>query len=78
MLVLARKIGESISIGENIRIVIVGINNFQVKLGIDAPPDVEIYRKELFDRINGNVFHTKFNTNMKKKKKPKKIDKKLI
>lgn len=47
MLVLARKLGESIFIGETIRIMIVDIDRNKVRLGIDAPRDVPIYRQEL-------------------------------
>lgn len=51
MLVLTRKSGEAIQIGDNITITIVEIKGSQVRLGIDAPSDVLIYRKELYERI---------------------------
>ena len=51
MLVLTRKSGEAIQIGDNITITIVEIKGNQVRLGIDAPSDVLIYRKELYERI---------------------------
>lgn len=47
MLVLSRKIGESISIGDNINIKIVSIEKGSVKIGIDAPKNVIILREEL-------------------------------
>jgi carbon storage regulator len=47
MLVLSRKIGESISIGDNINIKVVSIEKGSVKLGIDAPKNVIILREEL-------------------------------
>jgi carbon storage regulator len=50
MLVLERKINESILIGENIRIFIVALDGNRVKIGIQAPPDVIILRDELVDR----------------------------
>ncbi len=56
MLVLTRRLGEAITIGDNIRIVIVDISGHQVKLGIDAPKDVEIYREELYVKIKGVPF----------------------
>lgn len=56
MLVLTRRLGEAITIGENIRIVVVDISGHQVKLGIDAPKDVEIYREELYIKIKGVPF----------------------
>lgn len=51
MLVLTRKNGESIKIGEDIEITIVSVKNDQVKIGIKAPVTVEIFRKEIFDQI---------------------------
>lgn len=51
MLVLSRKKGETIKIGDNIEITIVALANDQVKIGIQAPKNVEILRKELFEEI---------------------------
>lgn len=47
MLVLSRKLGEKIFIGENICITVVDIDRGKIKLGIEAPRDVPIYRQEL-------------------------------
>jgi carbon storage regulator len=47
MLVLSRKIGEEIVIGDNIRVTVVAIRGNQVRLGISAPDDVSIHRSEL-------------------------------
>lgn len=47
MLVLSRKEGEQIVIGENIVITVVDIDRGKIRLGIEAPKDVPIYRKEL-------------------------------
>lgn len=49
MLVLSRKRGEEITIGDNIRIVVVGISAFQVQIGIDAPRHVKIERDDRND-----------------------------
>jgi carbon storage regulator len=49
MLVLSRKLGERIWIGENISIVVVDICRDKVRIGIEAPKDVPIYRQELLD-----------------------------
>lgn len=51
MLVLSRKKGESIQIGQDIELTIVQIDGEQVKIGIKAPKHIEIYRKELFEEI---------------------------
>lgn len=52
MLVLSRKLGEKIIIGENIIITVVDIDRGKIRLGIEAPKDVEIWREEL-RRQNG-------------------------
>jgi carbon storage regulator len=51
MLALTRKKGESIIIGDNIEVVVIGIQNDQVKLGIVAPKEISIHRKEIYERI---------------------------
>ncbi|MFV0439880.1 MAG: carbon storage regulator CsrA [Lachnospirales bacterium] len=51
MLALTRKKDESIIIGEDIEIVILGVNRDQVKLGINAPKHISIHRKEIYDLI---------------------------
>ncbi len=51
MLVLSRKEKESIIIGENIEITIMGIKGDCVKIGINAPSNVKIYRKEIYEEI---------------------------
>jgi len=50
MLVLSRKLNETIIIGDNIRITVVNIGGNQVRLGIDAPGDVKVMREELLFR----------------------------
>ncbi|MCI4625548.1 MAG: carbon storage regulator CsrA [Candidatus Magnetoovum sp. WYHC-5] len=51
MLVLTRKSEEAIQLGDNITITIVEIKGNKVRVGIDAPDIVRIYRKELYDKI---------------------------
>ena len=51
MLILTRKIGESIMVGENIRIVVVDVKGRQVRIGVDAPNETKVYRGEIFDKI---------------------------
>lgn len=48
MLVLTRKLNESIQIGDDIEIKVLGIEGDQIKLGIAAPKSVEIHRKEIY------------------------------
>jgi carbon storage regulator len=52
MLVLSRKVEEAIRIGPQVVVRVLGIENGQVKLGIDAPREVKIYRSELYDQIS--------------------------
>ncbi|KKN09850.1 hypothetical protein LCGC14_1042530 [marine sediment metagenome] len=54
MLVLARKQGEEIIINDNIRIVVVEICGDKVRLGIDAPKEVPVHRREVYDAIHRN------------------------
>ncbi len=51
MLVLARRVGESILIGDEIVVKILKIEGGSVKVGIEAPKKYKVYRKELYDRI---------------------------
>ncbi len=51
MLVLTRKLGESIIIGNEITVKVVGISGNQIKLGIDAPVGVPVHREEVYERI---------------------------
>jgi carbon storage regulator len=50
MLVLSRKVGERIQLGDNITVTLVKINGNAVRLGIEAPPHMEVYREELGHR----------------------------
>ena len=52
MLILTRRIGESIIIGDNITLTVLGFNKSrQVKLGIDAPNEIPVHREEIFLKI---------------------------
>ncbi|HHT36126.1 MAG: carbon storage regulator CsrA [Candidatus Wallacebacter cryptica] len=51
MLVLTRKINESIIIGDDIKIIVVDVRGDQVKLGIEAPKDVSVHREEIYADI---------------------------
>ncbi|MGI6537595.1 MAG: carbon storage regulator CsrA [Caldicoprobacterales bacterium] len=66
MLVVTRKINEGIVIDEDIEITIVGVEDGKVKLGINAPKDKKIYRKEIFEAIK------------EENRKAMKIDKKVF
>ena len=51
MLVLRRKVGEAIVISEGIRVKVISVQGDQVKLGIEAPQHVSVYRQEIYDAI---------------------------
>ncbi|MFQ5822908.1 MAG: carbon storage regulator CsrA [bacterium] len=51
MLVLTRKLGETIVIGDNIVIKVVDIHGKQIRLGIEAPTEISIFRGEIYERI---------------------------
>ena len=51
MLALTRKVGERIVIGDNIVLTIVDIKGDSIRLGIDAPKEIKIYRGEIYDTI---------------------------
>lgn len=51
MLVLARKVGQSIVISDNIEILVIEVRGDQVRLGIEAPRSIPVHRKELLEQI---------------------------
>ena len=52
MLVLTRKVTQSIVIGDGIEVVVLEVRGEQVRLGIKAPKDVSVHRKEIYDQIS--------------------------
>lgn len=51
MLILTRKIGESLLIGEDISISVLSVRGNQVKIGVKAPKDVSVHREEIYQRL---------------------------
>ena len=51
MLVLTRKLGECIQIGENVKIMVLSVQGKSVKIGVTAPREISVYRKEVYDKI---------------------------
>lgn len=51
MLILTRKVGEKLLIGDNIEITILNVRGGQVKLGINAPKDISVHREEIYSKI---------------------------
>ena len=51
MLILTRRIGESVYIGDEVRLTVLGVRGTQVRIGINAPKDVPVHREEIYYRI---------------------------
>ena len=54
MLILTRRIGETLMIGDDVSITVIGVKGNQVRIGIDAPKDVAVHREEIFNRIKSD------------------------
>ena len=51
MLILTRRISESIIVGDDVKITVLGVKGNQVRLGVDAPKTVSVHREEIYERI---------------------------
>jgi len=51
MLILTRRVGEAVVIGEDVTITVLGVKGNQVRIGVNAPKTVSVHREEIFDRI---------------------------
>jgi carbon storage regulator len=51
MLILTRRVGEAIMIGNDVTVTVLGVKGNQVRVGVNAPRDVAVHREEIFERI---------------------------
>ena len=55
MLILTRRVGETVVIGEDVTVTVLGVKGNQVRLGVNAPREVTVHREEIYDRIKREV-----------------------
>ena len=52
MLILTRRVGEALMVGDDTKIVVLGVKGSQIRLGINAPKDVKVHREEIYEMNN--------------------------
>lgn len=55
MLILSRNVGQSINVGDDVEITVLGVKGHQVRIGIAAPRDLPVHREEIYKRIQAEV-----------------------
>ena len=58
MLILTRRVGEALMVGDDTKIVVLGVKGSQIRLGINAPKDVKVHREEIYAKINVDTSET--------------------
>lgn len=55
MLILTRRVGERLMIGDDVSVTVLGVKGNQVRIGVDAPSSVAVHREEIYDRIQAEL-----------------------
>lgn len=55
MLILTRRVGEVLVIGDNVKITVLGIRGHQVRIGVDAPKEIAVHRQEIYDQVHKDM-----------------------